>query len=137
MAKKSILEKYEDEKHVKVEVLDKDFSDMKAGEKMFIASPKILAAYINQIPPGKFVSLKTMRKDIAIEKNADNSCPLTTGIFLRILAEKNYEDFINGKAVKRLTPFWRVIDPTSPLLKKLTFGKEFILEQHTKEKLFR
>lgn len=136
MAKKSIQEKFNDEKHVKVEVLDKDFSDMKKGEKMFIPSPKILASYINQIPKGKSVSIKTLRKDLAIEHHADNTCPLTTGIFLRILAEKNYEDMQNGTALAKITPFWRVIDPKSPLLKKLTFGNEFILEQHKKENLY-
>lgn len=136
MAKKSIQEKYADEKHVKVEVLDKDFSDMKKGERMFIASPKILAAYINQISKGKSVSIKTMRKDLAIENNADNTCPLTTGLFLRFVAEKNYEDFTNGVAVNKLTPFWRVVDPKLPLLKKLTFDEAFILEQQQKEKIF-
>lgn len=136
MAKKSIQEKYDDEKHVKVEVLDNNFSDMKAGDKMFIASPKIIASYINELPKGKSVSIKTLRKDLAVENKADNTCPLTTGIFLRIVAEKNYEDFQNGKALNKLTPFWRAIEPTSPMLKKLTFGKDFILEQHRKEKLF-
>lgn len=136
MAKKSIQEKYDDEKHVKVEVLDKDFSDMKKGGKMFIASPKIIAGYIQQISKGKSASIKTMRKDIAVENNADNTCPLTTGIFLRIVAEKNYEDYQNGKAINKLTPFWRVVEPKSSLMKKLSFDTAFITEQHKKEKLF-
>jgi hypothetical protein len=68
MAKKTIQEKYEDEKHVKVEIIDKDFADMKKGEKMFIASPKLIASYINQVPKGKSVSIKTIRKDLALEK---------------------------------------------------------------------
>jgi hypothetical protein len=104
MAKKTIREKYEDEKHVKVEVLDKDFSDMKKGEKMFIASPKIIDAYISSIPKGKSINIKTMRKDLALEHNADNTCPLTTGIFLRIGAEKNYEDHQNGKPLNKIAP---------------------------------
>lgn len=135
MAKKTIQEKYNDEKHVKVEVLEKKYSDFNAGDRMFIASPKIIANYINQIPKGKFVSVKTLRKDIAVENNADNSCPLTTGIFLRIVAEKNYEDYLNGKKINLLTPFWRAIEPKSPLMKKLAFAP-FILEQQQKEKLF-
>lgn len=136
MSKKTIIEKFNDEKHVKVEIIEKDFADMKTGEKMFIASPKIIDNYINHIPKGKSVSLKTLRKDLAIEHHADNTCPLTAGIFLRIVAEKNYEDFSNGKSIEKITPFWRVIEPTSPMLKKLSFGKEFVLEQHQKENLF-
>lgn len=137
MAKKTIQEKYEDEKHVKVEIIDKDFADMKKGEKMFIASPKIIASYINQVPKGKSVSIKTMRKDLALQNHADNSCPLTTGIFLRIVAEKNFEDFQNGKTLNKLTPFWRVVEPKSSLMKKLSFDTTFILEQHQKENLFK
>ncbi len=136
MAKKSIQEKFLDDKHVKVEVLDKDFSDMKKGESIFIASPKILDDYIRQIPKGKSISIKTMRKDLAIANKADNTCPLTTGIFLRILAEKNYEDMANGKSLSKIAPFWRVIDPKSPILKKFSFDKDFVFEQHKKEKLF-
>ncbi len=136
MAKKSIQEKYEDEKHVKVEILEKDYSDMKAGDKMFIASPKLIAAYLQQIPKGKSATVKTMRKDLALEHQADNTCPLTTGIFLRIVAEKNYEDHVNGKKISQLTPFWRIIDPKSPLLKKLSFDQQFIIEQHKKENIF-
>jgi hypothetical protein len=34
-----------------------------------------------------------------------------------------------------ITPFWRVIEPNSPLSKKLSFGQEFILQQRKAENI--
>lgn len=68
----------------KVERLNKKFADMPIGTLMFIATPMIFDTYINQIPKGVHVPVTTMRKDIALENNADSCCPLTTGIFLKL-----------------------------------------------------
>ena len=46
--KKSWIEKFNQPKEKIIKVLDKDFSDMKAGEVMLIATPKIIDEYINQ-----------------------------------------------------------------------------------------
>jgi hypothetical protein len=100
---------------------------------MFIATPKLIDQYINEIGVGKRIDLKTLRKDLAIEHNADYTCPVTTGIFLRIVAEANYEKLQQGKHLEEITPFWRVIEPNSPLAKKRTFGQVFLLEQIEKE----
>ncbi len=132
--KKSWSDKMEQD-HSVVKVLDKDFADMKAGSKMYISNPKTIAAYIQNIPKGKSVDLKTMRNDLAIEYKADVTCPVTTGIFLRIVAEAANEQLQQGKAITKITPVWRVIAPNTPLAKKLTFGTTFLVEQRKKEKL--
>jgi hypothetical protein len=49
------------------------------------------------------------------------------------VAEANYEKLLQGKHLQEITPFWRVIEPNSPLAKKLTFGQDFLLEQIEKE----
>ena len=76
-----------------------------------------------------------MRKDLAAEYNAQYCCPVTSGIFLRIVAEAAYEEYIAGKPIKKITPFWRIIDSKIPVVQKLTFGSAFIKEQWAKEKL--
>lgn len=131
--KKTWLDKLNEEKEPKIKRIDIDFADIPAGSLMFIATPKLIDAYIQQIGIGKRIDIKTLRKDLAIEHNADYTCPVTTGIFLRIVAEANYEKLQNGKSVKEITPFWRVIEPKSALAKKLTFGEEFLLQQIEKE----
>ncbi len=119
----------------KVEVLDKKFADMPEGATMLVATPVIVADYIRNIPKGTATSLQQMRRDLAAEYNAQYCCPVTSGIFLRIVAEAAYEDYLAGMPLKKITPFWRVIDSKAPVAKKLTFGTEFIKEQRTKEGL--
>ena len=131
--KKSWLDKLNENKEPKIKRIGIDFADIPAGSNMFIATPKLIDQYINEIGVGKRIDLKTMRKDLAIEHNADYTCPVTTGIFLRIVAEANYEKLQQGKHLEEITPFLRVIEPNSPLAKKLTFGQVFLLEQIEKE----
>lgn len=122
-------------KEPQVKRVDKHFADIPAGGTMLIATPKIIEDYISQIPKGKAVTLKTMRKDLALEYRAGYTCPVTTGIFLRIVAEANYEKYQQSNSLRGIAPFWRVIIPDSPLAKKLTFGQEFIKKQRIAEKI--
>jgi hypothetical protein len=132
--KKSWADKM-DQDHSVVKTLDKDFADMKAGDRMYISSPKEIDAYIRQIPKGSSVNLKTLRNDLALEHGTDVTCPVTTGIFLRIVAEAANEQLQQGRTIGRITPFWRVIDTKMPIAKKLTFGTKLIRDQRKQEKL--
>jgi hypothetical protein len=118
-----------------VKKLDKDFADMPAGCKMLIATPKIIDDYLRHIPKGKSTNLLTMRKDLAAEYHADYTCPVTSGIFLRIASEAAYEQIQNGTPLSKVAPFWRLIDEKSPMNKKFSFGTGFVKEQRKKEKI--
>ena len=131
--KKSWLDKLNENKEPKIKRIEIDFADIPAGSTMFIATPKLIDQYIKEIGVGKRVDIKTLRKDLALEHKADYTCPVTTGIFLRIVAEANYEKLQQGKSLEEITPFWRAIEPNSTLAKKLTFGQEFLLQQVDKE----
>ena len=100
----------------KVKILKNNFSDLKAGQKMLISSPEKIAEYIKKIPEGIYKSSKEMRLDLAKEMDADNSCPVSTGIFLRKAIEEH------GKEI----PFWRLIDENHPLVKKLNLDPKEI-----------
>lgn len=131
---KSWTDKVNDESKAKqIKRLDKDFADIPANSMMLIATPKIIDGYVRSIPKGKAVSLQSMRKDLALEFGADYTCPVTTGIFLRIVAEAAHEQLITGKSLKSVAPFWRVVEEKSPLNKKLSFGPDFVIEQRKKE----
>jgi ABC-type uncharacterized transport system ATPase subunit len=131
--KKSWLDKLNENKEPKIKRIDIDFADIPAGSTMFIATPKLIDQYIKKIGIGKRINIKTLRKDLALEHNADYTCPVTTGIFLRIVAEANYEKLQQGERLEEITPFWRAIEPNSALAKKLTFGQDFLLKQIEKE----
>lgn len=121
-----------DKVHV-VKRLERSFADMPEGCKMLIATPKIVHDYVSQIPKGKSVSIQKMRKDLAAEFDAEYTCPVTAGIFLRIVSEAAYEQVGQGKAINKVTPFWRVVEENSPLNKKLSFGPDFVKNQRKRE----
>lgn len=127
--KKTWLDKLNEKKEPQTKRADISFADIPKGSVMFIATPKLIDQYIREIGYGKNVDTKTLRKDLALQHNADNTCPITTGIFLKIVAEANYEKLQQGKPINEVTPFWRVIDPNSTLAKKLSFGQDFIAQQ--------
>ena len=133
--KKTWLDKLSEKKEPKIKRIDFDFADIPANSNMFIATPHIIDNYIQQIPKGKTVSVQTMRKDLAIENGADYTCPVTTGIFLRIVAEANFEKYKQAHSLQGITPFWRVVEPNSSLSEKLTFEQDFIANQRQKERI--
>ncbi len=118
-----------------MEVLDKRFGDVPAGASMFIATPEIVDKYIRNLPYGVAGSLQQMRKDLAANHNAQYCCPITSGIFLRIASEAAYEEYMAGKNIKDITPFWRMIDSKSPVIKKLACGAGFVKFQRVNEGL--
>ena len=133
--RKSWIEKRNLDKSPVIKKLKDDFADIKAGETMLIANPRLVDEYIRHIPKGKTSDISTMRKDMAAEHGADKMCPVTAGIFLRIVAEAAMEEKSNGLAISKMTPFWRIISPNSPTAKKLTFGTSFLKFQQKKEGL--
>lgn len=118
-----------------IEKSDKDFGGIRKGQLMLIPTPRIVDEYIRQIPKGREADMATIRRDLALTYGAEVTCPLTTGIFVRIAAEAAYEQFESGTPLKNITPFWRVINEKSPTAKKLSFGIEMLKEQRKKEGL--
>jgi hypothetical protein len=133
--KKTWTEKLDPQIEAKVVTTDKNFAGVPAGSQLFVPTPRIVESYIRKIPRGVSVSPQTLRKDLASEYKAEATCPVTTGIFLRIIAEAAFEQLQAGKKIKDIAPFWRVVDEASPTAKKLSFGTDFLIEQRRKEKL--
>jgi hypothetical protein len=126
---KSWTEKLNVKKEPKVVKLQEAFSDIPADSLMLVATPSLVDNYMKQVPKGHFVDMKTLRKDLASDFHADNSCPLSTAIFIRIAAEAAFEQYKLGKNLSEITPFWRVIAPRSKMAARLTFGEDFLKEQ--------
>jgi hypothetical protein len=131
--RKTWQQKLHDGKAPHVDIVEKDFAGVQTGQKLLIPTPALIDEYIRQIPEGKAVDSATLRNDLAMEHGAEITCPLTTGIFLRIVAEAAHEAYQEGAPLKKITPFWRVIGESSPTAKKLTFGTEFLKAQRRKE----
>jgi alkylated DNA nucleotide flippase Atl1 len=75
--------------------------------RMLIPEPLKMDALIRTIKKGKLVTIPQLMDRLAKVAGADCACPMTTGIFLRIVAETAEEDLREGR--KRITPYWRVL----------------------------
>lgn len=116
-----------------IKTITKAFADMPEGSRMFIASPALLHGYLRTLSCGEFMTTKELRANLADHHRTDHTCPVTTGIFLRIVAEAAWEQLEAGVSMEQITPFWRVIDPDSPLAGKLSCGRNFIHERRSAE----
>lgn len=116
-----------------VEVLQKPFGGAMPGARMLIVNPRTVDTFMRAQPPGARFSVADMRAALAEEAQVDLACPLSTGIFARIAAEAALDDLNAGASLDSITPFWRVIEPKSPLAKKLSCGPDFVAERRAAE----
>jgi alkylated DNA nucleotide flippase Atl1 len=89
---------------------------------MLIPTALEVDAMIRKIPRGQISTLAQIRKRLARWHNADVTCPLVTGIFLRIVAEAAEEDRLAGKS--EICPYWRVVRDDGELNAKFPGGVE-------------
>jgi len=89
---------------------------------MLIPTPKLIDNLIRRVPKGRLVTVSELRRKLAADFFVDVTCPLTTGIFVRIVAEAAEEDRINGR--KRISGYWRVIKDDGSLNPKFPGGVE-------------
>ncbi len=108
-----------------VKILDKGFSDISAGEKMLFSSPEKISELIFMIPKGSYLSIKALRGELASKEGADNTYPVTTGIFLRMAIEQNKDD------VK--FSYWRIIDEKHPVVKIFKLDENQIKKRRVDE----
>lgn len=126
-------EKIAKPKQSKKVVLDTDFAGIKAGSRLFVATPAIVDQYLRRIPRGEVRTIERMRNELARRNQCDATCPVSTAIFLRMSAEAALEDLAEGKVLDEVTPFWRLIDPTSKIAGKLSVAPSWIAEQRSAE----
>jgi len=112
--------------------LEKSVAGMPAGALMYISTPQEIDEYIKAIPYGQSATVQQMRHDLAMKHQADCTCPLTTGIFLRIVAEAAFEQINQGQS-EHVTPFWRLIDEKASVVKKLSFDSAVIRKMRAQE----
>lgn len=63
-------------------------------------TPLLVDELIRKVPKGKLVTVEQVRERLAKDFKADSTCPLTTGIFIRIVGETAEEDLQMGKKMK-------------------------------------
>ena len=125
--------RFEVKRYPKRVTLEADFAGIPAGSTLFVGTPQILQTYIHKIPTGETRTLQRLRRDIARANRCAAMCPVSTSIFLRILAEAAWDELDAGKGVHEVTPFWRVIEPGSAIAKKLRTTDAWLRDQREAE----
>jgi hypothetical protein len=113
--------------------LQSDFTGIPPGARLFIASPRLIDETIAAIPRGQVKDPIALRAELAAAHGADATCPVSTAIFLRVVAEAALERLATGASPTDITPFWRVIAPGSKIAKKLTCDDRFLSLQRELE----
>lgn len=88
--------------------------------RMLIATPRLVDELVRRIPKRKLATVAQLMGRLARDHRCDTACPMTTGIFLRIVAETAEEDLAAGE--KRITPYWRVLTTGGLLNEKYPGG---------------
>jgi hypothetical protein len=133
MAKKTAREKLAVKKQIKKVVMEKSWAGIKPGQTMLVATPSMVDAYIRSIPHGATQSIQEMRDALARAESCAGTCPMSTSIFVRMVAEAALEDIADGKPVSEVSPFWRVITSADKMSGKLNIDPAWIDEQRRLE----
>jgi hypothetical protein len=104
-----------------VDVPDKWVKTM-GGRRVLVPTPMMVDELVRTVPKRKLITVGQIRQRLAQPFQADSTCPLTTGIFLRITSEAAEEDRQAGK--NPITPYWRVVKDDGSLNPKFPGGVE-------------
>lgn len=106
----------------------------KVPRPMLFPSEPLLAAAIAELPSGA-CNLAELRRSMAARYGASATCPVTTQRLLRDIARSAVEAWEGGD--RAVTPFWRIVDPTTPTARLLAGGADFIRARRAEEKATR
>ena len=89
---------------------------------MFVPTPLLVAAELRRVPRGRLITPALLRERLARRAGVDLTCPMTTGIFLNIVAGATEEAIAEGR--RPVAPYWRVVDDAGRLPPKFPPGRE-------------
>jgi len=99
--------------------------------RMVIATPGIIDGMVRKVPKGKLATVNQIMDRLCKEYKTDAACPMTTGIFLGIVAKAAEEERAAG--MKRIAPYWRVLKTKGALNPKYPGGMEAQAERLQQE----
>jgi hypothetical protein len=117
---KSWREKLEKEAKPKIVDIPALWAGSIGDGKMLVPTALLVDKLVKQIPKGRLTTVNGIREKLAEEFKADITCPLTTGIFLNIVANTAEEDLLKGKM--KVSPYWRVLKKGGKLNAKFPGG---------------
>jgi len=124
--KKSWKEKLEKEGLPKIVKLKDKLKRRFKADEMVVPSPREIQEVMNKVPKGKLITQERIREILSEKHGVRVCCPMTTGIFVWIIANAAEEERAKGK--KKITPYWRTLKKDGTLNEKYPGG----IENHKK-----
>ncbi len=99
-------------------ITDKKSIEKYGGNKMYFAPPIDYDKVMRRVPPGKLLTVGTIREYFAKRSGADFTEPITAGIFVSIVA------WVSFQRSEDKTPYWRTLKANGELNPKFPGGIE-------------
>jgi hypothetical protein len=96
--------------------------DTRGPGTLLVPTPLLVAEEVRRVRRGRLVTPAAIRERLAVRFGADRTCPLTTGIFLSIIAGSAEEQLAAGE--RPVAPYWRVVDERGRLNPKFPPGTD-------------
>jgi len=81
--------------------------------RMLVPTPMQVAQALRRVPAGRVITAEQVRMRLARAAGVDLTCPMTTGIFLSIIAGAAEEEIARGH--RPVAPYWRVVQADGSL----------------------
>ncbi|HYM60375.1 MAG TPA: hypothetical protein VEZ11_05735 [Thermoanaerobaculia bacterium] len=96
--------------------------DSRGRGLMLVPTPLIVAAEIRRVARGRLITPEALRDRLAKRYGAAFTCPMTTGIFLSIIAGAAEDQLARGS--RPVAPYWRVVQTSGVLNPKWPPGPD-------------
>jgi hypothetical protein len=123
MPKKTAIQKLNVDKHSHVVApIPEGFPGWKDANSMVVSTPLEVDSVVRRIEEGRLATLTGIRAHLAAQYQTDIACPVSTAIFLNIVAAAAEEMRAQGEV--DVAPYWRVLKPDGKLNEKYPGGVE-------------
>ncbi len=99
-------------------ITDKKSIEKYGGDRMYFAPPIDYDKVMRRVPPGKLLTVGTIREYFAKRSGADFTEPITAGIFVSIVAWASFQ-----RSEDKI-PYWRTLKANGELNPKFPGGVE-------------
>ncbi len=89
---------------------------------LLIPSPTQVLELMQQVPEGRLITTEKIREVLARRHGATLTCPLTTGIFVNLVARASEEAY--AETGRWLAPYWRTLKAWGALNPRYPGGQE-------------
>lgn len=103
-----------------VSPIPEGFPGSRSADSMVVSTPAEVNELLSIVPEGRLVTLESLRQFLANRHGADIACPVSTAIYMNVVARAAEEQRHHGEHA--ITPYWRALKPGGELNPKYPGG---------------